>query len=229
MTSLTDQIVTLLLLALPIACVAWTVTHEEVFREPREFCAHRSKNHSHLILRKFFYLPTCEYCFSHYVTAGFLVFTKFKLVSPGRFGYVIAFFALVLVANFYMALFFRLKLSIKNIGAQAKVSVAMAQAVQDAEKMTAWSHTNAPHVLGQRYPSGYPGIDNATGKLLPEPQFAPDGKLYFVEYVKGIRNANMSHRGLNGEQGCTLQEAKAIADRIFPPGSFTSTLRTGVS
>ena len=34
----------LVVLAVPIACVAWTVTHEEIFREPREYCAERSKN-----------------------------------------------------------------------------------------------------------------------------------------------------------------------------------------
>ena len=28
----------------PIASLAWTVTHEEVFREPREWCAARSKS-----------------------------------------------------------------------------------------------------------------------------------------------------------------------------------------
>ena len=32
--SLSAQIVTLFLLAIPVACVAWTVTHEDVFREP---------------------------------------------------------------------------------------------------------------------------------------------------------------------------------------------------
>src|SRR6478609_7908745 len=29
------QVAWLLILAIPISCVAWTVTHEEVFREPR--------------------------------------------------------------------------------------------------------------------------------------------------------------------------------------------------
>ena len=40
---LTQQVVTLLLLALPVACIAWTVTHEEIFREPREYCVKKSK------------------------------------------------------------------------------------------------------------------------------------------------------------------------------------------
>src|SRR6476619_4066770 len=61
------QLFWLLILAIPIACVAWTVTHEEVFREPREYCVERSRRAPRLLERKFFYLFTCEYCFSHYV------------------------------------------------------------------------------------------------------------------------------------------------------------------
>ena len=64
-TRLAHQTALLLLLALPIACVAWTVTHEEVFREPREYCKDKSEHARALPERKFFYLFTCEYCFSH--------------------------------------------------------------------------------------------------------------------------------------------------------------------
>lgn len=103
--SIHQQLAWLFLLALPIACVAWTVTHEEVFREPREYCTDRSKNCKTLLQRKFFYLFTCEYCFSHYVTAGFLVLTGYKLLMPDWRGYIIAGFALVWVANAYMSLF----------------------------------------------------------------------------------------------------------------------------
>jgi hypothetical protein len=98
MTILT-QILWLILLAIPIACVAWTVTHEEVFREPREYCIKRSKE------GKSFYLFTCEYCFSHYVTIIFLCLTGYKLLMDNWIGYVIAGFALVYVANAYMSLF----------------------------------------------------------------------------------------------------------------------------
>ena len=38
------QIIYLFIMALPIACIAWTVTHEEVFREPRDFCEKNQKN-----------------------------------------------------------------------------------------------------------------------------------------------------------------------------------------
>ncbi len=75
---LSSQIAYLFLLAIPIACAAWTVTHEEVFREPREWCKARSQNWRPLVARKFFYLFTCEYCFSHYVAALFLILTRFR-------------------------------------------------------------------------------------------------------------------------------------------------------
>ena len=110
---LTHQFATLLLLALPVACVAWTVTHEEVFREPREFCERLCTSSPHLAVRKFFYLFTCEYCFSHYVTALCLLLTGFQLLYAGWRGFVVAEFALVWVANLYMSLFNRLRLEIK--------------------------------------------------------------------------------------------------------------------
>jgi len=102
---MSTQVSWLFLLAIPIACVAWTVTHEEVFREPREYCINRSKVGRTLIERKFFYLFTCEYCFSHYVTIIFLFFTGYKLLMENWTGYFIAGFALVYVANAYMSLF----------------------------------------------------------------------------------------------------------------------------
>ena len=108
------QAVALFLLALPIASIAWTVTHEEVFREPREFCRERSERCRRLLQRKFFYLLTCEYCFSHYVTIFFLAITKYKLLYEDWRGYLVGGFALVWVANFYMSLFGRLRLDIKK-------------------------------------------------------------------------------------------------------------------
>jgi len=103
--AISTQILWLLLLAIPIACIAWTVTHEEVFREPREYCIKRSKEGRTLLERKFFYLFTCEYCFSHYVTIIFLLLTGYKLLMDNWVGYLIAGFALVYVANAYMSLF----------------------------------------------------------------------------------------------------------------------------
>jgi len=108
------QIVWLFVLAIPIACIAWTVTHEEVFREPRQYCAEKSEKCAKLYQRKFFYLFTCEYCFSHYVSVFFLAITRYKLLYQDWRGYLIAGFALVWIANQYMSLFGRLRLDIKR-------------------------------------------------------------------------------------------------------------------
>ena len=115
------QIWWLLVLAIPIACVAWTVTHEEIFREPRDFCAKKSEACRKLMQRKFFYLFTCEYCFSHYVTLMFLLLTRFKLLMDDWRGYVISFFALVFVANVYMNFYSRVRVEIHVAKADAKV------------------------------------------------------------------------------------------------------------
>jgi hypothetical protein len=109
-----NQIQHLFILAIPIACIAWTVTKEEVFREPREFCVQKSKKSRSLIERKFFYLFTCEYCFSHYVTLFFLILTKYHLLFNDWRGYLIGFFALVWIANVYMSLFGFIRVGMKR-------------------------------------------------------------------------------------------------------------------
>ena len=118
---LSIQITWLFLLAIPIACIAWTVTHEEVFREPREFCADRSNTAKTLAGRKFFYLFTCEYCFSHYVTIFMLIITGYKLLLDDWRGYLIAGFALVFIANIYMSLFGLIRIDIKKVKLETKL------------------------------------------------------------------------------------------------------------
>jgi len=61
---LTQQLIYLFVIALPVAVISWTVTHEEIFKEPRDCCVEKSKNCRTLIQRFFFYVWTCEYCFS---------------------------------------------------------------------------------------------------------------------------------------------------------------------
>jgi hypothetical protein len=111
---LQTQIIWLFVLAIPIACIAWTVTHEEVFREPREFCVKRSREGRRLVTRKFFYLFTCEYCFSHYVTILILVITQYRLLFNDWRGYLLAGFALVWIANIYMSLYAFIRVDIKK-------------------------------------------------------------------------------------------------------------------
>jgi hypothetical protein len=116
------QVVWLFILAIPIACVAWTVTHEEIFREPREYCEERSASAQTFLRRKFFYVWTCEYCFSHYVTVVFLFITHYKLLFEDWRGYFLAFFALPFVSNFYMGLYAQTKLEAKKDRYQSKIA-----------------------------------------------------------------------------------------------------------
>ncbi len=104
----------LFLIAIPIACITWTVTHEEIFKEFREYCQKKSENCKSMLVKKFFYLFTCEYCFSHYVTLAFLFITKLHLGFDDWRGYLISGFSLVWVTNIYMSIFARLRISTKN-------------------------------------------------------------------------------------------------------------------
>jgi hypothetical protein len=130
-----QQIIWLLLLAVPIACVAWTVTHEEVFREPREYCVDKSKNSKTVAQRKFFYLFTCEYCFSHYVTILFLIITRFHLLFTDWRGYLIAGFSLVWIANVYMSLFGLIRQDIVKEKEQIKMMKEQENNIPPSDKL----------------------------------------------------------------------------------------------
>jgi hypothetical protein len=128
--SISLQVLFLFIIAMPIASVAWTVTHEEVFREFHDLCLAESRTCRRLYQRKFFYLFTCEYCFSHYVTALFLVITRFQLLFPDWRGYVIAGFSLVGIANVYLGLFARLQLDVKRERVEITAEETMSQGKQ---------------------------------------------------------------------------------------------------
>ena len=103
----------LLVLSGVVACVSWTVTHEEVFREPREYCVNKSKTSKNALVRKCFYLFTCEYCFSHYVAAGIILGTGYRLLMPDWRGAIVGWFTLIWIANFQMSAFARIRLEVK--------------------------------------------------------------------------------------------------------------------
>ncbi len=119
------QLALLLILPIPIASIAWTITHEDLFREPRDWCIAKSKSCRGLYARKFFYLFTCEYCFSHYVAAFFLFMTRFHLLFDDWRGYLVAGFSLVWLANVYMSFFGRLRLEIR--GEQVQIAAVESQ------------------------------------------------------------------------------------------------------
>ena len=104
----------LFVLAIPVACIAWTVTKEEIFREAREFCVSQSQSCDKLYKRKFFYVFTCEYCFSHYVTIVLLAITKYTLLYDDWRGYLISGFSIIWIANVYMSLYNLIRIDLKK-------------------------------------------------------------------------------------------------------------------
>ncbi len=111
---LLTQVALLFILAMPVACVSWTVTHEEVFREPRMFFVEKSRRGKTFFIRKFCYLFTCEYCFSHWVVLGALFITNYQLVYDDWRGYLVGGFSLVWIANLYMTIYSRIRINIKK-------------------------------------------------------------------------------------------------------------------
>lgn len=111
---MTEHLLHLFILALPVATISWVVTHEELFREPREWCKERSESCNTFTQRKFFYLFTCEFCFSFYVSTAIALSTGFRLLYQGWMGYLVSILAMVWIANLYMSLYGRLRLDIKR-------------------------------------------------------------------------------------------------------------------
>ncbi len=109
-----EQIFWTPVLSIVAASIAWTVTQEEIFAEIREQFEKKSKSSKTLIERKFFYVFTCEYCFSHWVTLGLLVLTGFRLLIDDWRGWVIAFFVIPWIANQWMSLYRRLRVDVKH-------------------------------------------------------------------------------------------------------------------
>lgn len=103
-----------------VASIAWTVTQEEIFSEWRDYCKDRCDDCKPLLQRKFYYVFTCEYCFSHWVTILILIFTQFRLLIDDWRGYVLAFFLIPWLANQWMSLYRRLRVGIKHEDALAE-------------------------------------------------------------------------------------------------------------
>ena len=117
------QIYWLLILSLVVASISWTVTQEEIFREIREAAEKVREGRSNILLRKFCYMLTCEYCFSHWVTVVVLLIAQFPLLIPDWRGYFLSFFTIPLIANFWMSFYRRLRVDIKHENALAEQAI----------------------------------------------------------------------------------------------------------
>jgi len=140
------DVLALLILAIPVAVVTWTITHEELLREPREYCLEQSRSARFLLARKFFYTFTCEYCFSHWVALAVVGITGFGLLLAGWRGHAIGWLSLVWIANVYMAVFARLRLDVK----QERLEIAH-QERQQRPDVVAPSGGSLRRISGERY------------------------------------------------------------------------------
>lgn len=114
------EIYWLVILSIVVASIAWTITQEEIFGEWRRYCASKTKTCPGILRRKFFYVFTCEYCFSHWATLAVLLLTGFRLLIDDWRGYVLAFFVIPWLANQWMSLYRRLRVGIKYENALAE-------------------------------------------------------------------------------------------------------------
>jgi hypothetical protein len=124
---ISQQIYWVAVLSIAVACVAWTVTQEEIFGEWHRYCVRKNKTCRGILQRKFFYVFTCEYCFSHWVTVAILLLTGFRLLIDDWRGYVLAFFVIPWIANQWMSFYRRLRVGIKYEN-------ALAEEVEDREQ-----------------------------------------------------------------------------------------------
>ena len=118
--SISNQIFWTVILSLIVASIAWTVTQEEIFSEWRDAFEKKSKTASNILVRKFFYVFTCEYCFSHWTTILILLLTGFQLLIEDWRGYILAFFAIPWLANQFMSIYRRLRVGIKHENLRAE-------------------------------------------------------------------------------------------------------------
>ena len=151
------QLLWLFVLAAPVACVAWTITHEEVFKEFHDWCVRKSERCRYMYQRKFFYLFTCEYCFSHYIAGAVVLGTGYRLLLFDWRGAILAWFTLVWIANVYMSLFGRLRLDIKRERVEIKMEEREVEREENGDEAVTQPQTErGPRLAATTRPPGRP-------------------------------------------------------------------------
>ncbi|HJT34433.1 MAG TPA: hypothetical protein VJ783_20545 [Pirellulales bacterium] len=123
-------------LAAPVAIIVRACTTEEICREPREYCEARQafyreqlhaadhaslgRRAAYLVLQKLFYIPTCEYCFSFWVSLALVVIAGYRIHFDDWRGLALATFVVMGVANVYMSAFSQLRVDSRKDRAMAE-------------------------------------------------------------------------------------------------------------
>jgi len=141
------MIATICLLALPVACVSWTIAEAEVSRSIRERIAKWANWHkdadgkyppTHGWKQKLAYLPTCYYCTSHYVALAFLHLHPFHTLTEDFRGYIISWFSVVGMTAIYCTSYNLLRVLLRWGKAKADSAGAMTATTDKPQrKMTA--------------------------------------------------------------------------------------------
>lgn len=130
--------ITILMLAIPVACCSWTIAETEVFRSVREGVARwagwSKGTDAKGWKQKIAYLPSCYYCTSHYVALAFLTLHPFTTLTPDVRGYVVSWFAVVGVSAVYLTTYNGMRVALRW-------GQAVANAAEVTHKRMAHAHT----------------------------------------------------------------------------------------
>ena len=98
---LSERILVLLCIAMAVSVVSITVTKAVIFKRVREWIENRSVFFGELF--------SCPFCFSFYVTLGFLVISPFNVVpSFGYMSIVLTYFVVIGIAAVFTGIIYHL-------------------------------------------------------------------------------------------------------------------------
>lgn len=97
-----SQLLTLSVVATVSAWLAWLWVKEAIFSEVQAYCKRQSFQCGRSVLKKFWYIFTCETCFVHYPILALVVFRGYRLVERGVLGQWYAWIFASALANVLM-------------------------------------------------------------------------------------------------------------------------------
>lgn len=117
-----------------VAMVAWTQAKEELTREEREWFERMSREGRSAVVRKICYMPTCEFCFSFWVTVLALIVFRHRVAYDDWRGVILALFATWGIANIYMTGYSRFRVEIRKDQIEIKKEEAKIENGEPAEQ-----------------------------------------------------------------------------------------------
>lgn len=122
-------------LAVPVAIIVRACTTEEILRQPREFCSRQHHHYDELagsgperflqrlryvLLAKLCYVPTCDFCFSFWVSLVVVWIAEYSMYYEDWRGFALATFVVMGVANVYLSAFSHLRVDLRKERAVAE-------------------------------------------------------------------------------------------------------------